>query len=61
MTKRILFVVNCPAYFLSHRLPVVLAAKQAGYEVHVATMAGDAVNGIVALGFVHHELPLTRS
>ena len=61
MTKRLLFVVNCPAYFLSHRLPVAVAAKQAGYDVHVATMAGDAVNGIVALGFVHHELPLTRS
>ncbi len=60
MTKQLLLVVNCPAYFLSHRLPVALGAKQAGYEVHVATMAGDMVNGIVALGFVHHELPLSR-
>ena len=61
MTKRILFVVNCPTFFLSCQLPLALAAKQAGYDVHVATMAGDATADIIALGFAHHNLPLTRS
>jgi len=58
---RLLFVVNNPAYFLSHRLPLALAARHGGYEVHVATMAGDSVAHIEALGLAHHVLPMTRS
>lgn len=61
MSKRILFVVNCPAFFISHRLPLALAAKQEGYEVHVATMPGEATDQIAAVELIHHELPLTRS
>lgn len=61
MTKIILFVLNSPAFFLSHRLPLAIAAKQDGYEVHVATMRGDAAKIIVAEGLIFHELPLTRS
>lgn len=61
MTKQILFVVNCPAFFISHRLPLALAAKRKGYEVHVATMIGEASDQITAVGLTHHELPLTRS
>ena len=38
--RRLLFVVNNPAFFMSHRLPVALAAQRAGYDVHVATMDG---------------------
>lgn len=59
-TKRLLFVVNSPSYFLSHRLSVALAAKQQGYEVHVAGMAGDVVGKITATGLAYHTLPLTR-
>jgi len=59
--SRILFVVNSPAFFISHRLPLALAAKSAGYDVHVATMPGEAIDKIAALGLTHHELPLTRS
>ena len=61
MSKRIIFVVNCPAFFISHRLPLALAAKNEGYEVHVATKSGDAVNQIATAGLIYHELPLTRS
>jgi len=34
--SKLLFVVNEPYFFVSHRLPLALGAKQAGYEIHVA-------------------------
>ncbi|CAM4035453.1 Glycosyltransferase family 1 protein [Bordetella tumbae] len=58
---RLLFVVNNPAFFLSHRLPLALAAQRAGYDVHVATMAGDSVSRIEGYGLTHHAIPMTRS
>lgn len=61
MTRRLLFVVNSPAFFLSHRLPVAVAARMQGYEVHVATAAGEAVYELAGHGLIHHEIPLTRS
>lgn len=59
--RRLLFVVNNPAFFMSHRLPVAQAAQRAGYDVHVATMDGPTVADIVALGMTHHVIPMTRS
>lgn len=59
--RRLLFVVNNPAFFMSHRVPVALAAQRAGYDVHVATMDGPAVADIEALGMIHHAIPMTRS
>lgn len=58
--RRLLFVVNDPRTFLSHRLPVPAAALAGGWEVHVATPARSAVATIRALGFVVHLLPLDR-
>ena len=58
---RILFVVNEPWFFLSHRLPIAKAVYQAGYEVHVATIGGAAVTEICSQGFIHHVLPVSRS
>ena len=60
-SKKILFVVNAPEFFLSHRLPIALAAQNAGYEVHVATADGDAVEEIRLLGLVHHTVAIARS
>ncbi len=57
----LLFVVNNPAFFMSHRVPVALAAQKAGYDVHVATMDGPAVADIQSLGMTHHPIPMTRS
>lgn len=57
----LLFVVNNPAFFMSHRVPVAVAAQRAGYDVHVATMDGPAVADIQALGMTHHPIPMTRS
>lgn len=61
MKKRLLFVVNDAAFFLSHRLPIALGAQCSGYEVCVASMPGPAVTEIKKHGFSHVELPLTRS
>jgi glycosyltransferase involved in cell wall biosynthesis len=61
IAKKILFVVNSPEFFLSHRLPIALAARDAGYEVHVATADGDAVREIRRLGLVHHTVAIARS
>ncbi|MFN5173589.1 MAG: glycosyltransferase family 4 protein [Holosporaceae bacterium] len=60
---KLLFVVNTPEFFLSHRLPLAKAAKQQGYNVHVVTGMGarEACEQITALGFTHHLLPLSRS
>jgi glycosyltransferase involved in cell wall biosynthesis len=60
-SRKILFVVNVPEFFLSHRLPIALAARQAGYEVHVATADGVAVQSINNFGFVHHKIAIARS
>lgn len=57
----LLYVVNNPAFFLSHRLPLALAAQAAGFNVHVATMVGPAVTRIRHQGFTHHVLPMSRS
>ncbi|WP_342366248.1 glycosyltransferase family 4 protein [Allopusillimonas ginsengisoli] len=54
-------VVNNPAFFLSHRLPVALGAKAAGYDVHIATMNGPAVADILRHGLAHHVIPMSRS
>lgn len=60
-TRRLLFAVNNPAFFLSHRLPLALGAKQAGFDVHVATMDGPSVPEIVKHGLTHHVIPMSRS
>ncbi len=59
--RRLMIVVNNPAFFLSHRVGIALEAKQQGYEVHVATMAGETVRQIRDLGLIHHVIPMTRS
>lgn len=61
ISKVILFVVNAPEFFLSHRLPVAVAAKEAGYEVHVASADGDSVENIREKGFFHHSINFARS
>lgn len=57
----VLFVVNTPNFFLSHRLPIAIAARAEGFEVHVATASGSGVSTIKSYGFGHHVVPFTRS
>jgi glycosyltransferase involved in cell wall biosynthesis len=60
MAPRILYVVTEDWYFLSHRLPMAIAAKQAGYEVHVATRLNGGKAAIEREGFVPHALSWSR-
>lgn len=58
---KILFVVNDGPFFLSHRLPLAVAAREAGYEVHVATPEDGGAAQIRARGFAFHPIPMVRS
>jgi glycosyltransferase involved in cell wall biosynthesis len=58
---RFLFVVNTPEFFLSHRLPLAIAARHAGFVVHVATGPGLLCKKIEGMGFPHYSIPLSRS
>jgi glycosyltransferase involved in cell wall biosynthesis len=57
---RMLFVVNDAAFFLSHRMPIALAARDAGFDVHIATPPSPAVQEVEGLGFRHHSLKISR-
>jgi glycosyltransferase involved in cell wall biosynthesis len=58
--RRLLYVVNEDWAFLLNRLPMARAARQAGFEVHVATRVGDGAEAIEAEGFKLHPIPLQR-
>src|SRR6267142_4841350 len=49
--KRLMFVVTEDWYFMSHRLPVARAARDAGYDVLVATRLTDQADRITQEGF----------
>ena len=57
---RLLYVVTEDWYFLSHRLPMARAARDAGFEIHVATRVADGRNAIEAEGFTLHHVPFAR-
>ena len=63
MPRSLLFIVNTPEFFMSHRLPIALAALEAGFSVHVATGPGGApgCQEIVNKGLSHYVIPLSRS
>jgi glycosyltransferase involved in cell wall biosynthesis len=58
--QRLLLIVNDPGFFVSHRLPVALAARDAGFDVHVATAPGEQAAVIRSHGITHHLLRLSR-
>lgn len=60
MKKKLLFLVNVDWFFLSHRLPIALAALNYGYEVHIATSITDKHAKLCSYGFTVHPLPLGR-
>jgi glycosyltransferase involved in cell wall biosynthesis len=57
---RLLFVVTEDWYFLSHRLPMARAAREAGFEVHLATNVTNGASAITREQVVVHPLPLAR-
>lgn len=61
MRPILMFVVNVDWFFTSHRMPIALAAKKAGYEVHIATSITTKLDELRESGLIVHELNLKRS
>ena len=61
MKKKLLFIVNVDWFFVSHRLPIALAAVREGYEVHLGTALTDKASELRQAGIVVHDLPISRS
>ncbi|MCD0422652.1 glycosyltransferase family 4 protein [Rubrivivax sp. JA1024] len=57
---RLMFVVTEDWYFVSHRLPLARAARDAGYEVLVATRLADKADTIRREGFAVIDLTKMR-
>jgi glycosyltransferase involved in cell wall biosynthesis len=58
--RRLLYVVNEDWAFLLNRLPMARAAREAGFEVHVATHVNSGADAIEAEDFELHPIPLQR-
>ncbi len=57
---KLLFVVNADWFFVSHRLPLALACRDAGFDVAVCAGETDARSRIEDAGFRFHPLPIHR-
>lgn len=60
MAPKILYLVSEDWYFISHRLPMARAARQAGYEVHVVTRVDESGDQIKREGFFLHPIRWRR-
>jgi glycosyltransferase involved in cell wall biosynthesis len=60
--KQTLIVVNDLGFLISHRLPIAIAARKAGYAVHIAYGALGNANesDLVSQGFELHYVPIQR-
>jgi glycosyltransferase involved in cell wall biosynthesis len=58
---RLLYLVNVDWFFLSHRLPLALAAKEAGYDVWVACADTEQGEKIREAGLHFIPVPFSRS
>lgn len=59
--KKVLYLVNIDWFFLSHRLPIALAAIDAGYEVHLLCGISNKLEELESHGLILHNLPINRS
>ncbi len=60
LPRRLLYVANEDWAFLLNRLPMARAAREAGFEVHVATRVNKDAKAIEAEGFILHRVPFRR-
>lgn len=61
MNKKLFIVVNVDWFFLSHRLPVALAAQAAGWDVTIVTADTGKLYVIKEKGLKVIDLPMSRS
>lgn len=59
--KKLFIIVNVDWFFLSHRLPVALAAQKAGWDVTIITADTGKLKDIEAKGLKVINLPMSRS
>lgn len=59
--KRLFIVVNVDWFFLSHRLPVALAAQSSGWDVTIVTADTGHFSTIESNGLKAVDLPMSRS
>lgn len=60
MKPKLCMVINVDWFFLTHRLPIALAAAKQGYEVHIACGITDREQELRAYGFHLHPLIMAR-
>lgn len=60
LRRRVLFVVNEAPFFVSHRLPLAVAAAEVGYDVSVACPEGPKAEVIRDAGIRVFDIPLNR-
>jgi glycosyltransferase involved in cell wall biosynthesis len=58
--KKLLFLVNVDWFFISHRLPIAVAASKSGFEVHIAASMTGQENILREAGFIFHDIPISR-
>jgi glycosyltransferase involved in cell wall biosynthesis len=58
---RVLFVDNDVNSFYSYRIEMARAARDSGFDVHVACPPGQAAEILLKEGFTFHPIPMTRS
>ncbi|WP_263821272.1 glycosyltransferase family 4 protein [Salinibacter sp.] len=56
MSKKILYVDNRVEYVLSHRIPWLEGARDAGLDVHVTTLTDGPSSRIEDAGFAYHDI-----
>lgn len=61
MMNKLFIIVNVDWFFLSHRLPVALAAQKAGWDVTIVTADTGKLKDIEAKGLKTINLPMSRS
>lgn len=61
MRHRLLYASPTTGFFLSHRLPLALAALEAGYDVAVASPEGPDTQALTSHGLQHFHVPFERS
>ena len=58
--KKLLFIVNIPDFFISHRLSLALLAKKKGFQVHVASIDNENFHKLITHGFICHKIHMNR-
>jgi len=59
--KKLFIVVNVDSFFLSHRLPIALAAKEHGYDVAIVCANTGHKKEIERYGLSFFDIPFERS